>query len=358
MKTMLLVAVALLASGGVASAQATWAYRGRVSLETGLQQANASSPLVPEGRKAWDASALFAGAADASWEPGPRLRLAGGGLVTASEAGDVDARARELYARAGVTSWMDVEAGKRLVRWGVGYGFSPTGVLDPPRVATDPNDRLGRHEGRVLARADLFRGSTSLTLAGAEGSLAAARLRTVVGGIELALIGSASEGARPSYGASVTHVIGQRLEWHAEMLVHDRAPDGGRTVSGVAGVQYTFGAGTNLVVEYHRNGRGLSGAEWTSVIRGERAPGSAVARRQALFIRAARADSERGIAPELIVIANLDDGGWTVVPAVTWTAHRRLQVYARSTHLAGGPRSLAAFAPWSTALTLGAAARF
>ena len=27
-------------------------------------------------------------------------------------------------------------------------------------------------------------------------------------------------------------------------------------------------------------------------------------------------------------------------------------------HLAGGPRSLAAFAPWSTALTLGAAARF
>jgi hypothetical protein len=315
-----------------------------VSIETGLQQANASSPLVPDGRKAWDASALFVGAADASWEPGARLRLAGGVIVTASEAGDVAARAREAYARVGVTSWMDVEAGKRLVRWGVGYGFAPTGVLDPPRVATDPNDRLNRNEGRVLARADVFRGAASLTVAATSGGLAAARLRTVVGGVELALIGAASEDGPPSYGANVTHVIGRQLEWHAEMLVHDRASGGGRAVSGVAGVQYTFGAGANLVVEYHRNGRGPGGAE--------RTPG------QALFIRAARADAERGLVPELIVIANLDDGGWTVVPAVTWTMHRRFLVYARSTHLAGGPRSIAASAPWSTAVTLGAAARF
>ena len=33
-----------------------------------------------------------------SWEPGPRLRLAGGGIVTASDGGDVDARAREWAA--------------------------------------------------------------------------------------------------------------------------------------------------------------------------------------------------------------------------------------------------------------------
>jgi hypothetical protein len=358
MKTMLLAAAALLASAGMASAQANWAYRGRVSLETGLQQANASSPLVPDGRGAWDASALFVGATDASWEPEPWLRLAGGGIVTTSDAGDVDARVREAYARVGVTPWMDVEAGKRLVRWGVGYGFSPTGVLDPPRVATDPNDRLGRNEGRVLARADLFRGPASLTIAAASGSLAAARVRTVMGGVELALIGSAAADARPSYGANVTHVIGRQLEWHAEMLVHDRSPGGGRAVSGVAGVQYTFGASTNLVVEYHRNGRGLSDTEWTAVTRGERAPGSLIARRQSLFIRAARADADRGVVPELIVMANLDDGGWTVVPAVTWTAHRRVQVYARSTHLAGGPHSIVAFAPWSAALALGAAARF
>jgi hypothetical protein len=77
-----------------------------------------------------------------------------------------------------------------------------------------------------------------------------------------------------------------------------------------------------------------------------------------MFIRAVRADAERGIVPEFIVIANLDDGGWTVVPAITWAAHQRLNLFVRSTHLAGGPRSIAAFAPWSTALALGASARF
>jgi hypothetical protein len=52
--------------------------------------------------------------------------------------------------------WLDVEAGKRLLSWGVGYGFAPAGLLDPPLDATDPTDRLGLNEGRRLVRADVF----------------------------------------------------------------------------------------------------------------------------------------------------------------------------------------------------------
>src|SRR5688500_7922118 len=267
-----------------------------------MQQSNASSPLLPREQAAWDAGTLLVASADSSWEPSPRIRLEGGGIVTA-DADNIAVRAREAYARLSINSWMDLEAGKRLVRWGVGYGFSPTGVLAPPRVATDPTDRLGRYEGLTLVRADVFRGPASFTVA-ASSRLIAARLRTVVHGVELAVVGAASSATRPSFGASVTHVIGQQLEWHAEVLVHDRAP-GDRTLSGVAGLQYTFAAGVNLVVEYHRNGRGLSGEQWTAVMRGERAPDGRVARRQSLFIRAVRADADRGIVPEFIVIANL-----------------------------------------------------
>src|ERR1019366_4263172 len=36
----------------------------------------------------------------------------------------------------------DVMAGRKMVRWGTGYAFTAAGVLDPPRVATDPADRL------------------------------------------------------------------------------------------------------------------------------------------------------------------------------------------------------------------------
>lgn len=335
MKVCLCASLLCLLPADVALAQATWAYRGRLAIETVAQQANTSSPLVQPGQSAWDGSALTVASADAMWEPAARLQIAGGGVVTASGSGDTDARTRELYARVSLAPWMDVEAGKRLVRWGVGYGFAPTGVLDPARVATDPNDRLGRNEGRTLARVDLFRGPASLTVAAADG-LTAARVRSVYHGVEFAFIASAHRTSKPSYGANVTHVIGDKLEWHAEALVHDDAGEASRTVSAAAGLQFTFDAGANIVVEYHRSGSGAS----------------------SLFVRAMRADAERAIVPELIVIGNLDDWGVTVVPAVTWTAHARVQLYLRTTHLAGGPRSFAAFAPWSTAIAAGAAVRF
>ena len=121
-------------------------------------------------------------------------------------------RVREAYGRLSATDWMDVEFGKRLVRWGVGYGFAPAGVLDPPRLATDPTDRLGVNEGRPMGRVDLFRGDTSLTLAadGVSSRVAAARLRTVLaGGVEVAVIAAprqatARRGAAPSPTSSAS----------------------------------------------------------------------------------------------------------------------------------------------------------
>jgi hypothetical protein len=176
--------------------------------------------------------------------------------------------------------------------------------------------------------------------------------------VELALIGSASSGRRGTAGANVTHVIGQQLEWHAELLWHDSPLSGDRVVSAVAGAQYTFRSGVNMIVEYHRNGAGLNQRAWDAVLRGERNPGLAPSRRQFLFVRTARASADHAMAPELIVIAGLDDGGWTLVPAMTWTFQSGASVYVRATHLAGGRRTVVGLAPWSTAVTVGAVARF
>ena len=193
------------------------------------------------------------------------------------------------------TDWMDVEAGKRLVRWGVGYGFSPAGVLDPPRIATDPTDRLGVNEGRMMARVDLFHHDSSLTVAAAANRPArGASADRAPGGLEVALIASAAPGAGPSWGGTVTHVVGRQLEWHAEVIAHD-AKDR-RAMSAVAGVQYTFQAGVNVVLDYHRDGLGLDG------------------RQESLFVRAAGSGAETRLAPEIILIAGLNDGSRTVVP--------------------------------------------
>jgi hypothetical protein len=274
----------------------------------------------------------------------------------ASERGDFDGRVREVYARASVTPWLDVEAGKRIVRWGVGYGFSPAGVLDPARVATDPSDRLQLNEGRLLARTDLFRGDSSVTIAAAN-HLVAARLNTIVRkGVEIALIGAAGPNRDPRYGGTLTHVIGDQLEWHAEALLHD--DNGARVVSGLGGFQYTFTAGLNVIVEYHRNGHGLNGSEWNAVLNGRRAPGERPARENVLFLRAARAGADEKVSPELIVIVGIDDNSWTLVPSVTWTPHGRVQMHVRATRLTGASRSVARAAPFSTLLTAGAVLRF
>jgi len=346
------------ASHALAQPDAT--YRVQVTTEATGSRDNPASPLLRPGQDAWTTRNLFVALGSGSWEAG-RLKLAAGAALTATH-GDFALRTREAYARVSAASWMDLEAGKRLVRWGVGYGFSPAGVLDPPRVATDPTDRLGLNEGRPMGRVELFRGDSSLTVAAASSSrLVAARLRTVLpGGFEVAAIGAAAPGARASWGGTLTHVVGQRLEWHAEALVHDdrdRAATGTRQISAVAGLQYTLGSGTNVVLEYHRNGNGLDGDQWDAVLRGARAPGKAPGRRQFLFIRAARAAAGT-LAPEMILIAGLDDGSRVLVPGLTWSPRQRVQIHARATRLLGGRRTIAGLAPVSASLTLGATLRF
>jgi hypothetical protein len=339
-----------------AAAQSPLTYRGRVTAEAGGTLANPSSPLAPAGADGWTDSSLFVATGAGSWEPGGPLKLAGGVALIGLRGGEVRLRAREAYGRLSATEWMDVEAGKRLLRWGVGYGFAPAGVLDPPRAATDPTDRLGLNAGRPMARVDLFRGDTSLTVATAGASrVTAARLRTVLsGGVEMALIASVARGTGPSWGGTVTHVVGQQLEWHAEVIEHEA--QGSRAVSAAAGVQYTFLNGMNVVVEYHRNGRALAGPPSTGLGTG---PSTTLRTgRQSLFVRAARAATDAGLAPEVILIAGLDDGSRSVVPGITWTPTGRVQFHARATRLFGGHRSIARLAPWSTSLTTGATLRF
>jgi hypothetical protein len=183
-----------------AQAQSAATYRVQVTTEATGNRDNPASPLVRPDGNAWTVRGLFVALGSGAWEGG-RLKMAAGAALTAT-GGELALRTREAYARVSATSWMDVEAGKRLVRWGVGYGFSPAGVLDPPRIATDPTDRLGLNEGRPMARVDVFRGDSSLTVAAASSSrLVAARLRTVLpGGVEVA--------ATPRRWSTMTTTVG------------------------------------------------------------------------------------------------------------------------------------------------------
>jgi hypothetical protein len=392
--------VLILASGcraHAAEAQSAFTWRARATNETTATEPQASSVFAAPGASdAWSASNQFIASGDGTWDWRHRVKLGAGVDLLAPSDDRSRLRAREAYARASLTSWLDVEGGKRLLRWGTGYGFTPTGLLDPPRSATDPQDHLGLNEGMVLVRADAFRGATAVTIAAAAPRLnrdattiaaprrlLALRVRTAIAGVELAAVAAATDHRRLSWGANFTHVIGRRLEYHGELLVHDDesawrrllvpGESRPREVSGLVGLQYTMDLGLNLIVEYYHDGNGLSSSLWSRLYEGaERqrmmdtlvgpvaadvppaaGPRGRPTRRNLLFLRGSTANTDAVISPAWISIFSLDDGGVTLVPTLTIAPTRRLQVYGRAVALTGRARSADATAPITATISAG-----
>lgn len=239
---------------------------------------------------------------------------------------------------------------------------------------------------RGLSTGSLWDGSNRIVAIGKR--LVAARLRTAIHGFELALVASGADRRRFSAGANFTHVVGDRLEWHGEWLVHDRtspwvarldpacpercrgAAAGARTMSALIGLQYTSASGVNVVLEGYRDGNGLDDTAWQRLVGGVRAamaqpptPASTVAtvrpsRRDFVFVRAARASSDARWKPELMMILGVDDGSVTIVPTSGWTLRAHVDVYVRGVALAGARRSEARDAPVRATVMLGLAVRY
>jgi hypothetical protein len=379
-------ATALLFLPAQSMAQVTW--RARVIDEVTASKPNDASPFRPhDAATTWSVGNRFIASSDGSVDMTSAIRAGWSGVFDVLSDDSLRARAREAYLRVAPVAWLDLEAGKRLTRWGTGYAFTPTGVLDPPRDASDPTDRLGVQEGILHVRADVFRGATVLTVAAAAprvyrphlsttaNRLIAARVRTTVAGVELAAIAAAAEGQPISFGGNFTHVIGQQLEYHGELLVHADtsswrsalAPEAARErrISGVAGFQYTFRRGINIIAEYFRDGSGLDGAMWRRLFAGTGRSRDATGgplqrpnRQNFVFVRASRANINARIVPELITLGGLDDGSLTVVAGVTVSISSHLQVCGRSTSLTGPSQSADGSAPLAHLMVIGASARF
>jgi hypothetical protein len=358
LRSLLLAALPAAAAAEDTAPGTAWAYRLTVTDEvSGRRAGPGAAPAAGATDERWEMSNLWVGRGDGRLEWRDALTLGGSVALRGTPEGATVLRAREAFARVSALSWLELEAGKRLVRWGTGYAFTPTGVLDPPRDPADPQDRLSANEGMLLARADVFHGPTALTVAvaaprawrsvgePAPQRVVAGRLRTAVRGVEASLVARAAEGGGPAWGGNFTHVVGQRLEWHGELLVHPRRPggrgtqDAGRATSGLLGLQYTFARGLNVVVEYYRDGNGRP-------------------RRSFGFARLSRAATDARVQPELIAVGALADGGLTLVPAVAWRPSGHARAYARVVLLAGPTGASVAGAPARLTLSLGVTVSF
>jgi hypothetical protein len=159
---------------------------------------------------------------------------------------------REMYGGLSAGD-IDLTAGRKMVLWGTGYAFSAAGVLDPPRMPTNPADRLNVNEGRDMIKADWVHGTQAISAAWSTAVLAppatnehdttAFRYNVLVRGFDTSLIAGHDRGG-DSFGAlTFTRVLGQAWELHGEAVWREQA-------AALLGAKYTV-SGITFIGEFY-----------------------------------------------------------------------------------------------------------
>ncbi|MGB8259147.1 MAG: hypothetical protein WCE75_02300 [Terracidiphilus sp.] len=207
----------------------------RFHLPSVLNQVLVEPTLSARGGDRWQASASLIGVAATFDHTATQLRV------------------KESYAGLSAGDF-DFTVGRKMVRWGTGYAFTAAGVLDPPRIPTNPTDRLNLNQGRDMVKADWVRGQHALTAVWSSAVLAPAgsglrdtatmRYNVLVHGFDTALIAGKDRGS-DSFGAlTFTRVVGQAWEAHGEAAWRGQG-------ALLAGVKYTTAHGISAIGEFY-----------------------------------------------------------------------------------------------------------
>ncbi len=287
-----------------------------------------------------------------------------------------DARLYEAYAGWHPGSRSGLEIGKRSLRWGKGYAFSPVAFLERPKDPTDPE--LSR-EGFVMAMGELVRsfGGPLQTLAltavtlpttwglnsdfGPSGNVdVAVKLYGLLLDTDVDLLYTAPGSQDQRFGADFSRNLGSNLEVHGEWALSTDAP---RMViaanelvretrgysSYLLGMRYLTERETTLILEYFHRGGGYTETEMQRFFDLVKASANA----PALFGLVARAGSQgynrpnamRNYAyarvaqsepfdilyltPSLTALVNADEGSFSIIPEVLYTGFKNLELRLR-----------------------------
>jgi hypothetical protein len=290
---------------------------------------------------------------------------------------DGDARMYEAYAAWQIDPRSSTEIGKRALRWGKGYAWSPVAFLERPKDPTDPE--LAR-EGFVMATGALVRSfdgplkTLSLSAAlvpttsglnsdfGASGHLNPAfKLYGLVFDTDVDLIYAARGSRGPRFGVNFSRNLGSNLEVHGEWA---RTVDASRALlttsntlgmqtrgfsSALLGLRYLTKRDTTIIFELYRNGDGYSTDEMAqffdlvrasaaqpalaqpaarAAVQGYNRPNAA---RHYAYLRVSQKEpfDILDFTPSVTLIANTGDRSFSLIPEVLYTGFKNLELRLR-----------------------------
>ncbi len=284
----------------------------------------------------------------------------------------------ELSFKYSVASWLDLRIGREIERWGTGYAWNPTGVVNPRKDPADPGDRRSLFRGVDMVGADIFVKGWDITVLGTP-EIAwtgkggrhllstgwATRAYRLIKGTDVAFTASGGNGLPNSQGLSLARVFGNALELHGEAayisdtvrflprsadLALIRRPHAEVLLGG----QYTLRNNVNVVAELYHSGLGLSGREWNdyrefvgsaheSLTQGNSLP-FALANSQFIplkmsknytFLRVLWPIQLNRLEVETILISSLRDGSSLVQPGIRWRIGSNWSLYCIDSEFVG-----------------------
>lgn len=286
-----------------------------------------------------------------------------------------------------------LDAGKKNLKWGKGYAWNPAAFLDRPKDPDDPELPL---EGYIVLAADWIRSfdgplkTVSFTPVllpvydhvndnfGTPNRInAAAKLYLLLydTDIDLMVLVDGSRTARA--GIDFSRNVTTNFEIHGEFAwIHSyekswidtsgtTRSDTYEALSALIGIRYLTAWDTTIIAEYFHSGTGYTTEEmkgfYALVARGWQAyitgGGDALLRRALLvadgtygrlnpmrdylYLRVVQKEPFNILyfSPAVTVMANLNDGGYTVSPEVVYTRFTNLELRLKANFLFGGPDS-------------------
>jgi len=294
---------------------------------------------------------------------------------------DDDSRMYEAYAAWQIDERSNVELGKRALRWGKGYAWSPVAFLERPKDPTDPE--LAR-EGFVMATGSWVRSfdgpvkTLSLTAAvvpttsslntdfGGGATNAghpnpALKLYGLVYDTDIDLIWTARGSRGSRFGLDFSRNLGSQFEVHGEWARVSDVPRATLTPSNalqtlnqtynsaLIGARYLNERDTTIIFELYRNGGGYTTDELGAFYDLVRASVTNPALTQPASRAAAQGYNRPNAAqryaylrvsqkepfdildftPSVSLIANTSDHSWSLIPELLYTGVKNLELRAR-----------------------------
>ena len=298
----------------------------------------------------------------------------------------------EAYASLKPDPGFTLDAGKVALKWGKGYAWNPVGFVERTK---DPNDVELAREGYTMVAADFVRnfsddGGDLKTIAftpvllpvgnqsnadfGKPGHInLAAKLYLLYRDTDIDFTWLGGGSRTPRVGVDFSRNLTSALEIHGEWArirdVEQRSvgPTGAMTTriddrtSGLLGVRYLSERDTTYIVEYYHNGPGFTENQTRDFYRlvdsgltqfqvtgndallkralaaGQGGYGKANAMQRYLYLRASQKEPYDIVyfTPSVTLIANLDDGSYSLTPELLYTGITNLDLRLRATWLSG-----------------------